>query len=175
MGIEPSRTPSEATLTSSDIARLANVSRAAVSNWRRRYADFPASVGGTPTSPAFDARDVDQWLHHHSRMQHVDTARQAWRHIESYRPAAQISDVLGIAGAFLLVRADRADLPTEGLPTPDQLISHLYTLDASWPSWSVQCSRTSGPRSCPRCSAQSTSSAQNKARRPPSNTCTAST
>ncbi|MDG4817516.1 hypothetical protein O7628_18670 [Micromonospora sp. WMMD956] len=63
-------------------------------------------------------------------MQHVGTAQQAWRRIESYRPAAQISDRLGIAGAFLLVRADRAEVPTEGLPTPDQLTSHLYTLDA---------------------------------------------
>src|SRR5438046_761868 len=45
----------DATLTASGIARLANVGRAAVSNWRRRHADFPTPVGGTPTSPLFDA------------------------------------------------------------------------------------------------------------------------
>ena len=32
----------------SDIAEMAGVSRAAVSNWRKRNDDFPDPVGGTP-------------------------------------------------------------------------------------------------------------------------------
>nr|WP_223884383.1 N-6 DNA methylase [Micromonospora craniellae] len=53
----------------------------------------------------------------------------AWRHIESHQPAAQISDVLGIAGAFLLTRADETASLTEGLPTPRQLTTRLRALD----------------------------------------------
>ncbi|GAA4227931.1 hypothetical protein GCM10022254_16830 [Actinomadura meridiana] len=42
----------EGMVTASEIARLAEVGRAAVSNWRRRFDDFPDAVGGTPASPA---------------------------------------------------------------------------------------------------------------------------
>ena len=36
--------PEDATVTAADIARLAGVGRAAVSNWRRRHPDFPRPV-----------------------------------------------------------------------------------------------------------------------------------
>ncbi|MFB9543420.1 N-6 DNA methylase [Micromonospora sagamiensis] len=126
---EPSMAPNEATLTASGIARLASVGRAAVSNWRRRYADFPTPVGGTPTSPSFDAREVEHWLRRHGRLHHAGTEQWAWRHIESYQPATQISDILGVAGALLLVRADQTTTTDTDLPTPRQLVSHLRTLD----------------------------------------------
>jgi hypothetical protein len=126
---EPGIALSETTLTASGIARLANVGRAAVSNWRRRYTDFPTPVGGTPTSPSFDAREVEDWLRRHGRLHQADTEQSAWRHIESYQPAAQISDVLGIAGAFLLIRADQNGSANAGLPTPRQLTARLRALD----------------------------------------------
>ncbi|MER7444569.1 HsdM family class I SAM-dependent methyltransferase [Micromonospora avicenniae] len=129
MTSEVSMAPATATLTASGIARLANVGRAAVSNWRRRYADFPAPVGGTPTSPSFDAREVEDWLRRHGRLHQAGTEQWAWRHIESYQPAAQISDALGIAGAYLLVRADRTEADDGSLPTPEQLVTHLRALD----------------------------------------------
>ena len=40
-----------AQVTAAEISRLAGVTRATVSNWRRRHADFPAPVGGTEASP----------------------------------------------------------------------------------------------------------------------------
>ncbi|MEV0327930.1 N-6 DNA methylase [Micromonospora echinospora] len=126
---EPGMAPNQATLTASGIARLANVGRAAVSNWRRRYADFPAPVGGTPTSPSFDAREVEDWLRRHGRLHQASTAQWAWRHIESHQPATEISDILSVAGALLLVRADQTVTPDAGLPTPKQLLRHLRTLD----------------------------------------------
>ncbi|MEU5563620.1 HsdM family class I SAM-dependent methyltransferase [Micromonospora musae] len=129
MTSEASTAPATATLTASGIARLANVGRAAVSNWRRRYADFPAPVGGTPASPSFDAREVADWLRRHGRLHQAGTEQWAWRHIESYQPAARISDVLGIAGAYLLVRADRTGAEDGTLPTPEQLVTHLHALD----------------------------------------------
>jgi N-6 DNA Methylase len=51
-----------ALVTAADISRLASVTRATVSNWRRRHADFPSPVGGTDTSPAYDLDAVRAWL-----------------------------------------------------------------------------------------------------------------
>ncbi|MEO3821108.1 N-6 DNA methylase [Plantactinospora sp. B24E8] len=138
---ELSLAPGDTTLTASGIARLANVGRAAVSNWRRRYADFPTPVGGSPASPLFDARAVEDWLRRHGRLRQASTEELAWRHIESHQPAAQISDLLGIAGAYLLARAeqftgadqlahaDQPDAVEGGLPTPQQLTTRLRELD----------------------------------------------
>lgn len=49
-------------LTAAAIARLAGVGRAAVSNWRRRYPDFPQPTGGSPASPTFSRSQVLAWL-----------------------------------------------------------------------------------------------------------------
>ncbi|MEU8082570.1 N-6 DNA methylase [Micromonospora sp. NPDC049101] len=127
---EPRTAPSDATLTASGIARLANVGRAAVSNWRRRYADFPAPVGGTPTSPSFDAGEVESWLRRHGRLHEASAEQWAWRHIESYQPGARISDALSIAGAYLLIRSDRPEAPAESMPTPRKLLTHLRAIDS---------------------------------------------
>nr|WP_205860938.1 N-6 DNA methylase [Planosporangium flavigriseum] len=108
---------------------MANVGRAAVSNWRRRYADFPAPVGGTPTSPLFDAREVEQWLRRQGKLHQVGIEQWAWRHIESYQPAAQIGDALAISGAYLLVRSDQPVARSNALLTPKQLVTRLRALD----------------------------------------------
>lgn len=49
-------------LTAAAIARLAGVGRAAVSNWRRRYPEFPLPTGGSPTSPTFARTEIEAWL-----------------------------------------------------------------------------------------------------------------
>lgn len=49
-------------MTAAAIARLAGVGRAAVSNWRRRYPEFPKPVGGTSASPTFSRAEVLEWL-----------------------------------------------------------------------------------------------------------------
>src|ERR1022692_2344293 len=49
-------------MTAAAIARLAGVGRAAVSNWRRRYPEFPQPVGGSLTSPTFSRTEVEAWL-----------------------------------------------------------------------------------------------------------------
>ncbi|MEO3743104.1 N-6 DNA methylase [Plantactinospora sp. B5E13] len=53
---------SSALVTAAEISRLAGVTRATVSNWRRRHADFPAPTGGTEASPAYDLAAVRSWL-----------------------------------------------------------------------------------------------------------------
>lgn len=63
------------TLTLAGIGRLANVGRAAVSNWRRRHDDFPAPVGGTDSSPQFPLPDIEDWLRRHGK---VDDSVSGW-------------------------------------------------------------------------------------------------
>lgn len=117
------------TLTASGIARLANVGRPAVSNWRRRYADFPLPIAGTPGSPLFDAEAVEQWLRRQGRLHKVSQEQLAWRHIESYHPAAQLEDALVAAGVYLLIKATRPERSQDGLLTPKQLLTRLRALD----------------------------------------------
>jgi hypothetical protein len=51
-----------AQVTAAEISRLAGVTRATVSNWRRRHADFPTPTGGTEASPLYDLAAVQAWL-----------------------------------------------------------------------------------------------------------------
>lgn len=75
-----SASPSAGTLvTGSEIARLAGVTRAAVSNWRRRYDDFPAPAGGGVNSPLFDLADVQAWLDKQRKGQDVSEEVQLWQ------------------------------------------------------------------------------------------------
>jgi|GEM_PF-5480126 len=46
----------------SDIARLAGINRATISNWRRRGVGFPEPVAGNSARPLFDLDEVTTWL-----------------------------------------------------------------------------------------------------------------
>lgn len=58
----PAVTDPPVSVTLAEIARIANVGRAAVSNWRRRHRTFPSPIGGSDTSPLFALDQVHQWL-----------------------------------------------------------------------------------------------------------------
>ncbi|WP_067704542.1 N-6 DNA methylase [Nocardia jejuensis] len=53
------------TVSAAEISRLANVTRATVSNWRRRHADFPKAIDGSESRPLFDLLEVQEWLTGH--------------------------------------------------------------------------------------------------------------
>lgn len=63
-----------AELTAAEIARLAGVGRAAVSNWRRRYPKFPRPIGGSSTSPTFSRTEVEAWLRATGKADQLATA-----------------------------------------------------------------------------------------------------
>ncbi|MGW6729949.1 N-6 DNA methylase [Nocardia sp. NPDC055029] len=70
---------STATVAAAEIARMAGVTRATVSNWRRRHADFPVPVtGGSEARPLFDLGEVQQWLRGHG-VQTADSPLQQLR------------------------------------------------------------------------------------------------
>ncbi|MFB9236301.1 N-6 DNA methylase [Plantactinospora siamensis] len=88
------------TVTAADIARLAGVGRAAVSNWRKRHPDFPAPVGGTANSPEFELTQVEGWLREQGKLPEASAADRLARRLASAGDA-QI-DLLVAVGEHLL-------------------------------------------------------------------------
>ncbi len=87
------------TVNAGDIARLAEVGRAAVSNWRRRFEDFPAPVGGTASSPLYLLRDVEAWLRRNGKPFRVSPAERLWTQLRT-------ADDLKLGEALAHVEAD---------------------------------------------------------------------
>ncbi|MFJ3790346.1 N-6 DNA methylase [Kitasatospora sp. NPDC090091] len=96
--------PDRPEVTAVEIARLAGVGRAAVSNWRRRHADFPRPVGGTDASPTFALDQVADWLRAQGKLAELPLLERVWQLLETLRdpdghPAAPLAE----AGAVLLL------------------------------------------------------------------------
>ncbi len=88
-------------MSAADIARLAAVGRTAVSNWRRRYPDFPQPAGGTPASPLFALAEVEAWLRAQGKLVEVPLAERAWQELralagDDLRLAAALADAGGL-------------------------------------------------------------------------------
>ncbi|MFF8385150.1 class I SAM-dependent DNA methyltransferase [Streptomyces kanasensis] len=95
--------PDNATeVTAAGIARLAGVGRAAVSNWRRRHADFPKPVGGTETSPSFALADVERWLRAQGKLAEVPLRERVWQQAAGH-PAGAPTALVHAGCALLLV------------------------------------------------------------------------
>ncbi|MGY1579641.1 N-6 DNA methylase [Streptomyces sp. MN13] len=92
-------------VTAAGIARLAGVGRAAVSNWRRRHADFPKPVGGTETSPSFALAEVEAWLRHQGKLAEVPLRERVWQQLAGH-PEGPVT-ALTHAGSVLLLIHDR--------------------------------------------------------------------
>jgi SAM-dependent methyltransferase len=86
-------------VTAADIARLAGVGRAAVSNWRKRYDSFPDPVGGTAASPQFDLAQIEQWLAANGKLPAVADEDRLWRNLLA--AAGDPADALAAAGEHL--------------------------------------------------------------------------
>ncbi|MFI8460865.1 N-6 DNA methylase [Kitasatospora sp. NPDC085464] len=96
--------PDRPEVTAVEIARLAGVGRAAVSNWRRRHPDFPRPVGGTDASPTFALADVDSWLRAQGKIAELPLLEQVWQLVDTLRdPAGHPAAPLVEAGALLLL------------------------------------------------------------------------
>jgi hypothetical protein len=145
-----------ARVTSADIARLAGVGRAAVSNWRKLYSTFPAPVGGTAASPEFALDQVERWLIEQDKLPGVADEDRLWRNLLAAAgdPAASLAaagdallgrralpfkelrselsalaDTHGARTAFDLLWQRFADLPGQrAVTTPDALGRLMVTL-----------------------------------------------
>ncbi|WP_406861356.1 N-6 DNA methylase [Streptomyces sp. HUAS MG47] len=101
---------SAAEVTAAGIARLAGVGRAAVSNWRRRHADFPKPVGGTETSPSFALADIESWLRAQGKLAEVPLRERVWQQIAGH-PAGAVTALVQCGSVLLLVHERPAAWP----------------------------------------------------------------
>lgn len=83
-----------AQVTAAEISRIAGVTRATVSNWRRRHDDFPAPSGGTDSSPLYDLLDVRTWLGARGYAATADPAEELRTALRLHRAAGGPTGVL---------------------------------------------------------------------------------
>ncbi|MGW2839659.1 N-6 DNA methylase [Streptomyces sp. NPDC001493] len=110
-------------VTAAGIARLAGVGRAAVSNWRRRHADFPKPVGGTETSPSFALAEVEEWLRGQGKLVEVPLRERVWQQLSGH-PAGTVTALIHVGCALLLV-CDRPTAWLELAAVSDERVARL--------------------------------------------------
>ncbi|MFJ2949612.1 N-6 DNA methylase [Streptomyces sp. NPDC087226] len=89
-----------------EIARIAGVGRAAVSNWRRRHDSFPTRIGGTDVSPQFSLAEVEQWLRDNGKLDSIGGRELLWPRFEAL--GSRDESGLAIAEAARRTRSPRA-------------------------------------------------------------------
>jgi type I restriction-modification system DNA methylase subunit/predicted DNA-binding transcriptional regulator AlpA len=93
-----------------DVAKMAQVSRPAVSNWRRRYEDFPQPVQETGATSLFQLAEVERWMRRHGKRFVVPSVDQrVWSAFGVVRGAVLPEDAAEMAAVLLglSVLADR--------------------------------------------------------------------
>ncbi|AJP04299.1 N-6 DNA methylase [Streptomyces cyaneogriseus subsp. noncyanogenus] len=106
-------------VTGAEIARLAGVTRAAVSNWRRRYDDFPAPAGGAANSPLFALAEVQEWLDRQRKGQEVSPEVELWQAMRAVHGEQMI---VGLAQAAAVLSGEA------GAGVPDDIATRVQRL-----------------------------------------------
>lgn len=79
-----------------EIARMAGVTRAAVSNWRRRHPDFPEAAGGTASAPLFPLPEVRRWLERQGKGQPVADEVRLWHALRAEHGADMVGALVAV-------------------------------------------------------------------------------
>ncbi|WP_328750488.1 N-6 DNA methylase [Streptomyces sp. NBC_00285] len=110
---EPAESPT-VSVPLAEVARIAGVGRAAVSNWRRRHETFPAPIGGTDASPVFSLAEIEAWLHREGKIKTaVEPLERLWPEYE----ALGDRDAMGFLVAQVGLRlCGEPGKPDDGLP-----------------------------------------------------------
>lgn len=96
-------------VTAAEIARLANVGRAAVSNWRRRHPDFPEPVVGPEGTSSFRLDEVERWLHKQGKLAGDGSTDAILRALEISRGDVDVMEL--VADVVTYLRDPRAVQP----------------------------------------------------------------
>ncbi|MEU3788348.1 N-6 DNA methylase [Streptomyces fructofermentans] len=113
--------PAGPLVTGSEIARLAGVTRAAVSNWRRRYADFPTPAGGGVNSPLFDLAEVQNWLDGQRKGQEASVEVQLWQALRRVYGDDMVGGLVAVA-RFLAEEQVPEGLPEDAVRLARDLV-----------------------------------------------------
>lgn len=100
----------EVKVAAGDIARLAGVGRAAVSNWRRRFADFPRPVGGTSANPLFSMAEVESWLRAQGKLAELPEDERTWQQIRNAVDDLHLAELVSALAAFVATPGHRQRL-----------------------------------------------------------------
>ncbi|MFB9683955.1 HsdM family class I SAM-dependent methyltransferase [Amycolatopsis plumensis] len=111
----------DATVSAADIARLAGVGRAAVSNWRRRYPDFPQPIGGTASSPLFGLSAVAGWFRARGKKFELSAGERAWQRLRALGDDLDLAERVSRAGGFFAFQAGVFDTFDSELDDPELL------------------------------------------------------
>lgn len=107
-------------VTLAEIARIAGVGRAAVSNWRRRYDSFPARIGGTDVSPRFSLAEVEEWLRGNNKIKEVGGREWLWPQFEALRSRDETGLAIAAAGQRLK-DPEAGPVSLAGAEPPDEI------------------------------------------------------
>jgi predicted DNA-binding transcriptional regulator AlpA/predicted RNA methylase len=99
----PSSSTDGRLISAAEVARLAGVTRAAVSNWRRRHPDFPEPVGGGRNA-LFALSQITGWLDRQRRNTDVSDEVLVWQELRALYGDDMTSAVAEVA-AFLTGQA----------------------------------------------------------------------
>ncbi|MDH2408021.1 N-6 DNA methylase [Streptomyces chitinivorans] len=89
-------------VTLAEIARIAGVGRAAVSNWRRRHDTFPARIGGTDASPQFSLAEIERWLRENDKLKEIGGRELLWPGFEALGSRDETGLAIAEAGRRML-------------------------------------------------------------------------
>ncbi|WP_327352269.1 N-6 DNA methylase [Streptomyces sp. NBC_01304] len=101
--------PKSAQVTAAEISRIAGVTRATVSNWRRRHEDFPAPSGGTESSPLYDLEPVRAWLESRGHTAAANPAEELRTSLRLHGPGSGIATRM-LPLVLAAARRDKAEL-----------------------------------------------------------------
>lgn len=88
-------------VTLAEIARLAGVGRAAVSNWRRRHESFPQRIGGTDVSPQFSLTEIEAWLRDNNKLRNAAGRDWLWPQFEALGSRDETGLAIAAAGRLM--------------------------------------------------------------------------
>ena len=102
-----------------DIAKLAGVSTAAITNWSKRYPDFPPQIDGTSARPLYDQEAVLNWLEANDKLKAPVTARdRLWLIMTTLRGHLTMEDAVDLVVQLLLARQITLSLSAQGNKQP---------------------------------------------------------
>ncbi|MCZ7537174.1 MAG: type I restriction-modification system subunit M [Acidimicrobiia bacterium] len=100
-----------------EIADFAGVKRTAVSNWRKRYSDFPDPAIDTPSGVLFDFAEVERWLIEKEKIaERVPISKILWQTLDALRGDLDVWEFGSLVNAALVYleicdRAERRQVP----------------------------------------------------------------
>ncbi|MFD0773907.1 helix-turn-helix transcriptional regulator, partial [Streptomonospora algeriensis] len=119
---QPAPPADDQLISAADIARIAGVTRAAVSNWRRRHPDFPAPAAGTRSSALFPLAAVRTWLEAQHKSQEQAEDVQLW---DGLRSVYGDGIVRGMAAIAALLSDAEGGASSQGSEELDPRIADL--------------------------------------------------